>query len=136
MISLMLRSFPSVIHLGLTLIYIEVILRTDENKFGLIIATGLLLLITINTVTTSVVSKGQWRQLFISLVSFIFILFLYCMYLVLVGDPGREVDDNPGAGFFILIGLSLSFISILLGTSMGIAVINLRNQIKKFYKEP
>jgi len=112
-------------------------LDTYEDNFGFIVTTGLCILITINSVMTTFVSRGQWRQLLISVISFILSLFIYMMYLVLTGDPSREVDDNPAEGILLLVlGLPLSFISILFGTLIGITVIKLKKQVKEFYKEP
>lgn|GEM_PF-4005226 len=137
MLSIILRSSPSFIHLVLTIIYFEVMLDTYEDNFGFIVTTGLCILITINSVMTTFVSRGQWRQLLISVISFILSLFIYMMYLVLTGDPSREVDDNPAEGILLLVlGLPLSFISILFGTLIGITVIKLKKQVKEFYKEP
>ncbi|MFC3841766.1 hypothetical protein, partial [Paenibacillus sp. MAH-36] len=61
-----------------------------------------------NTISSLIVSRGQWRQLLISLISFIIFYVLYLFYMVATGDPNRDVDDNPANGL-VLIGLGIPY---------------------------
>ncbi|MCR8845118.1 hypothetical protein NQ117_15655 [Paenibacillus sp. SC116] len=127
--SVLIRSLPALVHMVLTLLFIQK-LYTYEN-FDLTIV--LFALITVNFIATSLVSKGQWRQLIISFSAFFIYMILYVFLVPLLGGLVETDSDNPGDGFTAMFGISISLIALVIGTLLGIVVNSLRNQIKIFF---
>ncbi|MBP1990575.1 hypothetical protein [Paenibacillus eucommiae] len=128
-----LRSIPSFVHVLLTVLYLDYLLASNLDFLESRIIPGFVVLIITNAITNSIFSKGQWRQIPFSAVSFIMLFILYFLILSVVGDPNREVDDNKAAGFaLITIGMPASLLSLALGTIVGVTIAKLRNQIKQF----
>jgi hypothetical protein len=126
--SILLRSTPSVLHVIITMIYFNYILGSNGDYLETRLIIGFVVLILINTIASTFISRGQWRQLLITLISYIIFFFLYLIFLVVTGDPSSEVDDNPSEGL-VLIGLGIpsSVISLILGTLLW----NNNNKIHK-----
>ncbi|TVX88209.1 hypothetical protein [Paenibacillus agilis] len=131
--SILIRSLPALVHLVLTLLFIYKLYAREQ--FDQILSVGLFTLITVNFITTSLVSKGQWRQLIISFTAFFMYLILYAFVIPAIGGPYEIDSGNPGDGFTGLFGISISLIALVIGTMLGIVVISLREQVKSFFSK-
>jgi hypothetical protein len=61
------KSIPSFIHLVLTIMYIEYVLTWNViDHLQTSFSTGFIILVLVNIIASTLVSKGQWRQLLIS----------------------------------------------------------------------
>ncbi|MBA2936896.1 hypothetical protein HZF08_01100 [Paenibacillus sp. CGMCC 1.16610] len=128
------RSIPSIVHLILTLLYFKYIFGSNGEYLDSRLSHGFIVLFLTNTIISLVVSRGQWRQLLISLMSFIIFYVLYLFYMVATGDPNRDVDENPANGLVLIgIGIPYSFISLFIGTVLGIIIIKLKKQVQNIY---
>ncbi|WP_187274613.1 hypothetical protein [Paenibacillus sp. N3.4] len=136
MTNIIARSIPSILHLILTLVYFKYIFGSNGDYLDTRLFHGFIVLFLTNTITSLLVSRGQWRQLLISLMSFIIFYALYLFFMVATGDPNRDVEDNPAEGLVLVgLGIPYSVISLFIGTVLGIIIIKLKKQVQKFYEE-
>ncbi|NOU98787.1 hypothetical protein GC097_01960 [Paenibacillus sp. LMG 31457] len=136
MTSIIVRSIPSILHLILTLLYFKYIFGSNGDYLDTRLFHGFIVLLLTNTITSLIVSRGQWRQLLISLMSFIIFYALHLFFMVVTGDPSRDVEDNPAEGLVLVgLGIPYSVISLLIGTVLGIIIIRLKKQVQIFYED-
>ncbi|MBD8499926.1 hypothetical protein [Paenibacillus arenosi] len=129
--SMLVRSLPALIHVVLTLLFIQWLYTYEDYDHSLTI--GVFILITVNFISTSLVSQGQWRQLIISFTSFFIYMVLYAFVVPLIGGLYEADGDDSGEGFTAMFGIAISLIAFLIGTMLGIVVNALRKQIRIFF---
>lgn len=125
------KIISAFIHVILTFLYFDFL----ENAHLVIAKTiiGFTILFLINTLFTTFLANREWKQILISLISFICYLIFYLLLSNTIGRSEIKIEGNPVLGMFLLsIGMPVSIIAILSGSIMGIILsINYSNQIAK-----
>jgi hypothetical protein len=107
------------LHLITTIFYFKLLLNGDLSVTKMVVGASVLLVT--NLILTALVANGKWKQIPISFISFVIYFLLYLAFLISIGNPNRESDDNPGGGVVLLLfGLPISLLCILAGTIAGI----------------